>query len=268
MFVKILLIIVFAAVTAAVGIYYNKKSRNIEGFVLGGREVGPWLTAFAYGTSYFSSVVFVGYAGQFGWNFGLAATWIGLGNAFIGSLMPWLILGRRTRIMTKHLNAATMPDFFAKRYKSNTFKIVASVIIFIFLIPYSASVYKGLSGLFSIAFGVDFIYCVVGIPRSRAFMSLRAAIWPPRQRPDPGHHHARRHVPGGLFRAGGQGRVHKRHRTAFADRHPERPISTRIVSFFGPAPLALLSVVVLTSSAAGDFPKWFIILCHQKRKID
>ena len=56
-------------------------------FVLGGRSVGPWLTAFAYGTSYFSAVVFVGYAGQFGWKYGIASTWIGIGNALIGSLL-------------------------------------------------------------------------------------------------------------------------------------------------------------------------------------
>ena len=113
---KILLLVVFFAVTVAIGIVCRKKSLSVGGFVLGGRSVGPWLTAFAYGTSYFSAVVFVGYAGQFGWDFGVAATWIGLGNALIGSLLPWVILGRRTRVMTKHLESATMPDFFAKRY--------------------------------------------------------------------------------------------------------------------------------------------------------
>ena len=59
-----------------------------------GRPVcGPWLTAFAYGTSYFSAVVFVGYAGQFGWKYGIAATWAGIGNAILGSLLAWAVLG-------------------------------------------------------------------------------------------------------------------------------------------------------------------------------
>src|SRR5699024_11374735 len=112
---------------------------------LGGRRVGPWLTAFAYGTSYFSAVIFVGYAGQFGWKYGVATTWIGVGNALIGSLLAWAVLGRRTRIMTQHLNAATMPEFFGRRFGSKALKIGASLIIFILLIPYTASLYNGLS---------------------------------------------------------------------------------------------------------------------------
>ncbi|MBQ7953462.1 MAG: sodium:solute symporter family protein, partial [Clostridia bacterium] len=95
---------------------------------------------------------FVGYAGQFGWRFGIASTWIGLGNAFIGSLLAWVILGRRTRLMSQHLQSATMPEFFGKRYNSNALKIVASIIVFIFLIPYTASLYNGLSNLFNMAF--------------------------------------------------------------------------------------------------------------------
>ena len=110
------LVAVFFAVMVAVGFYCKKHATDVNGFVLGGRSVGPWLTAFAYGTSYFSAVIIVGYAGQFGWNFGLASTWIGLGNAFIGSLLAWNVLGRRTRIMTQHLDSATMPDFFGKRF--------------------------------------------------------------------------------------------------------------------------------------------------------
>ena len=117
MILKIALLIIFFAVTLAVGLYCRRHATDVNGFVLGGRSVGPWLTAFAYGTSYFSAVIFVGYAGQFGWNFGVASTWIGIGNAVIGSLLAWVLLGRRTRVMTKHLSAATMPDFFGKRYR-------------------------------------------------------------------------------------------------------------------------------------------------------
>jgi len=163
MFEKILLIVIFFAITIGIGIYCRKKATNVGDFVLGSRNVGPWLTAFAYGTSYFSAVVFVGYAGQFGWSFGISAFWIGIGNALVGSLLAWLVLGRRTRIMSKHFDASTMPEFFAKRYDSKAIKVVASVIIFIFLTPYTASVYKGLSGLFAMAFGIDFTYCVIGM---------------------------------------------------------------------------------------------------------
>ncbi len=163
MLIKIILLIAFFASMIAVGIYSRKHATNVNDFVLGGRTVGPWLTAFAYGTSYFSAVVFVGYAGQFGYKYGIASTWIGIGNALIGSLLAWVILGRRTRVMTKHLSSSTMPDFFGKRYDSKALRIAAALIAFVFLIPYTASVYNGLSRLFEMAFGIDYWICVVAM---------------------------------------------------------------------------------------------------------
>ena len=148
MILTIILSVCFFALMIGIGINSRKHATDVAGFVLGSRSVGPWLSAFAFGTSYFSAVIFVGYAGQFGWNFGLASTWIGLGNAFIGSLLAWGILGRRTRIMTQHLSSNTMPDFFGSRFGSKGLKIAASVITFLFLIPYTASLYNGLSRLF------------------------------------------------------------------------------------------------------------------------
>ena len=161
MAIKIVLLLIFFAVMIGVGLYCRKHSTNVNGFVLGGRAVGPWLTAFAYGTSYFSAVIFVGYAGQFGWAFGVSSTWIGLGNAFIGSLLAWTILGRRTRIMTQHLEARTMPEYLGKRYDSSKLKVLASLITFVFLIPYTASLFNGLSRLFEMAFSIDYAYCVI-----------------------------------------------------------------------------------------------------------
>ncbi len=160
---KFLFLSLFIVIMIIVGIYSRKHATNVNGFVLGGRSVGPWLTAFAFGTSYFSSVVFVGYAGQFGWKYGIASTWIGLGNAFIGSLLAWVVLGRRTRVMTNHLSSATMPDFFAKRFNSKGLKLAASAIIFVFLVPYTASIYNGLSKLFGMAFDIPYEYCVIGM---------------------------------------------------------------------------------------------------------
>ena len=161
MFIKILLLVVFFAVMIGIGFYCRKHSTDVSGFVLGGRSVGPWFTAFAYGTSYFSAVIFVGYAGQFGWKYGIASTWVGIGNALIGSLLAWVILGRRTRIMTQHLDSATMPQFFESRYNSPALKVAASIITFIFLIPYTASLYNGLSRLFGMAFNIDYSVCVI-----------------------------------------------------------------------------------------------------------
>ena len=156
-----ILLIIFFAIMLGVGFYTRKRATDVNGFVLAGRSVGPWLTAFAFGTSYFSAVIFVGYAGQFGWNFGLASTWAGLGNAFIGSLLAWKILGRRTRIMTQSIDSKTMPDFFEKRYDSKAIKVAASIIVFIFLIPYTASLYNGLSSLFGMVFSIPYWVIIV-----------------------------------------------------------------------------------------------------------
>ena len=163
MVIKIIMVLIFFSVMAGIGLYCRRHTSDVNSFVLGGRSVGPWLTAFAYGTSYFSAVIFVGYAGQFGWKYGIASTWIGLGNALIGSLLAWVILGRRTRIITQHLNSATMPEFFGKRFGSPSLKLGASLIVFIFLIPYTASLYNGLSRLFGMAFHVDYTVCIIAM---------------------------------------------------------------------------------------------------------
>lgn len=161
MTIKLVMLFLFFAVMVGIGLYCRRHASDVTGFVLGGRSVGPWLTAFAYGTSYFSAVVFVGYAGQFGWKYGIAATWAGIGNALLGSLLAWAVLGRRTRVMTQHLDSATMPEFFGRRFNSRALKLTASVIIFIFLIPYTASLYNGLSRLFAMAFDIDYAICVI-----------------------------------------------------------------------------------------------------------
>ena len=163
MLIKLSMLVIFFGVMIAVGVYSRKMAKDVNGFVLGSRNVGPWLTAFAYGTSYFSAVVFIGYAGQFGWKFGISSTWIGLGNAFLGSLLAWIVMGRRTRVMTHHLDAKTMPDYFGKRFDSKALRIAAAAIAFIFLIPYTASLYKGLSTLFGLAFDIDYKWCVIGM---------------------------------------------------------------------------------------------------------
>ncbi|MCR5727895.1 MAG: sodium/solute symporter [Lachnospiraceae bacterium] len=163
MVVKILILVVFFSVMILVGVSAKKKVTGVNDFVLGGRKIGPWMAAFSFGTSYFSAVVFIGYAGQFGWKFGIASTWIGIGNALIGSMLAWVILGRRTRVMTNHLSSSTMPDFFGKRYGSKAIKVAASAIAFVFLIPYTASVYNGLSKLFGLAFDIPYEAVVIGM---------------------------------------------------------------------------------------------------------
>ena len=161
MVIKIVFLVVFFAVMILIGVKTRNNAKSVDGFVLGGRSAGPWLTAFGFGTSYFSAVVFIGYAGQFGWKYGIASTWIGIGNAVIGSLLAWIVLGRRTRVMTKHLDSKTMPDFFGKRFDSTPLRIAAALISFVFLIPYTSSVYNGLSRLFNMAFNIDYKICII-----------------------------------------------------------------------------------------------------------
>ncbi len=255
MLVKILMLAIFFCIFIGVGLYCRKTSADVNGFVLGGRAVGPWLTAFAYGTSYFSAVIFVGYAGQFGWSFGVSSTWIGLGNAFIGSLLPWVILGRRTRIMTQHLGSKTMPEYFGQRYASEGFKIAASAITFLFLIPYTASLFNGLSRLFRMAFDVDYAVCVIvmailtgiyvivggymatavndfiqGVVMLVGIVAVIGAV---------------------LAKNGGfMGSL-----TAMSN--VESDVMPGVYnSFFGPDPGYLLVVVLLTSLGTWDFPRW------------
>lgn len=151
----------YLAVILAVAFITRKKSNSIDSFMFANKGVGGWLSAFAYGATYFSAVVFVGYAGKFGWNFGLSAIWIGIGNTIFGTLCAWLVLANRTKAMTSTLGARTIPDFFEKRYDSKHIKLVASLVIFIFLLPYSASVYQGMGYIFEAVLHLDATWCIL-----------------------------------------------------------------------------------------------------------
>ena len=254
---KLIVLIIYFAILIGIGFYCRKHATDVNGFVLGGRSVGPWLTAFAYGTSYFSAVVFVGYAGQFGWRFGIAATWAGIGNAIIGSLLAWMILGRRTRVMSQHLDSATMPQFFGRRFDSPSLKIAASAIIFVFLIPYTASLYNGLSRLFGMAFHIDYSVCII-------IMAVLTAIYV-----IAGGYMATAindFIQGIIMLVGIAAIViavinSKGGFTAALDglaRVTDDSVSTTpgiFASFFGPDPLNLLFVVILTSLGTWGLPQ-------------
>ena len=160
--INTLIIGIYVLLMVGVGIYCMKHAKDVDGFLLGGRNLGPWLSAFAYGTSFFSAVIFIGYAGKNGWNLGISAVWIGIANAVIGCLVSWFVLAKRTRRMTHRLNAKTMPEFFEGRYGDKGMKIFCAIVIFIFLTPYAASVYMGLSYLFNAVFpAVPYIWWMV-----------------------------------------------------------------------------------------------------------
>lgn len=259
MLVKIIMILVFFAVTVTVGVISRRSAKGVDGFVLGGRSVGPWLTAFSFGTSYFSAVIFIGYAGRFGWNFGLASTWVGLSNAFIGSLLAWMLLGRRTRVMTQHIGSRTMPDFFGLRYGSKALRLVAAVIVFVFLIPYTASLFNGLAQLFSASFDLNYMWWVIimavltgiyviiggymgsavnnfiqGIVMLVGIVAVIAAVL---------------NSNGGLMEAIAKLSEHSATTAAGTELHGA------YTSFLGPHPLQLLGVVILTSLGTWGLPQ-------------
>ncbi|MDR2191772.1 MAG: sodium:solute symporter [Endomicrobium sp.] len=153
---SITLISLFVVAMIAAGFWGMRKTKNLNDFFIGSRTIGPWISALSYGTAYFSAVVFIGFAGKLGWAYGLNALWIAVGNAVVGSFLAWIILGRRTRTMTQNLNAVTMPEFLQERYKGKYFKMTAAAVIFLFLLPYAASVFKGLGYLFEANFSVSF----------------------------------------------------------------------------------------------------------------
>lgn len=159
--VQIIILLVYFMLLVGVAYYCRRRAKNVDDYLLGGRGMNGWMSAFSYGTAYFSAVIFVGYAGKFGWSFGLASTLIGVSNALIGTFLAWKVLGKRTRNLSRNLDSRTLPEFFQKRYESKHIKLATSLIIFIFLIPYSTSVYQGLAYLFEAIFGIDFVWCIV-----------------------------------------------------------------------------------------------------------
>lgn len=158
-----LTIAIYVIFIFAVGLFNSKKSKSITEFTVGGRNAGAWLSAFSYGTAYFSAVMFIGYAGGTGWKYGIWGILPGIGNAVFGALLAWLVLANRTREVTRRLEIKSMPQLFEKRFGSEKMKTFSTAVIFIFLVPYSASVYKGLTSVCSVLLDIDEQVCMIVI---------------------------------------------------------------------------------------------------------
>lgn len=156
MSVTVIIVICYVLLMLGIGYWCMKRTKSVGDFFLGGRNLGPWMSAFAFGTTYFSSVLFIGYAGKLGWAFGIHTMWIVIGNTIIGTILSWLFLAGRTREMTARLNALTMPAFLRARFDSKGLQLIGALAIFIFLVPYSASVLMGLSYLFKVTLGWEY----------------------------------------------------------------------------------------------------------------
>jgi solute:Na+ symporter, SSS family len=163
MITKIIVIALYAIMIVAIGIMGLRKTRSAKDFLMGGGNVGPWMSAFSYGTAYFSAVLFIGFAGKIGWGFGFSGLWVAIFNAILGVFVVWALLGWKIKQASTQYNVATMSEFLEKRYNSSLFKLFSAIVIFIFLIPYSAAVFMGLSYLFEISLGVPYVWILVGM---------------------------------------------------------------------------------------------------------
>lgn len=163
---------VYVLFILVIGIFNSRKSKSITEFTVGGRNAGAWLSAFSYGTAYFSAVMFIGYAGGTGWKYGIWGIVPGIGNAVFGALLAWLVLANRTREVTRRLEIKSMPQLFEKRFGSEKMKTFCTAVIFIFLVPYSASVYKGLTSVCSVLLGIDEQVCMIVIAVAAAVIVI------------------------------------------------------------------------------------------------
>lgn len=160
----------YVVMIIVVGIIGMKKTKSFNDFFLGGGNVGPLMSAFSYGTAYFSAVLFIGFAGKIGWDFGLSGLWIAVFNALVGVLAVWAIMGWKIKQMSVSYKVSTMSEFLAKRYNSPYLKLLSAIVIFVFMIPYSAAVFMGLSYLFTTNFGIEYHYALI-------FMGMLTAIY-------------------------------------------------------------------------------------------
>ncbi len=170
MLFKIIVVALYALIIIIIGIVGLRKTKSFNDFFLGGGNIGPWMSAFSYGTAYFSAVLFIGFAGKIGWEFGFSGLWIAFFNALVGVLGVWAIFGWRIKKMSMEFGVSTMSEFLEKRYNSRLFKMLSAIVIFVFMIPYSAAVFMGLSYLFTSNFEIDYVYALL-------FMGILTAVY-------------------------------------------------------------------------------------------
>ncbi len=170
MTLKIIVVALYALMIITVGLLGLRKAKSFNDFFLGGGNVGAWMSAFSYGTAYFSAVLFIGFAGKIGWDFGFSGLWVAFFNALIGVFAVWALLGWRIKKMSASFGVSTMSEFLEKRYNSPQLKLLSAIVIFVFMVPYSAAVFMGLSYLFTSNFGIDYYYALV-------FMGVLTAIY-------------------------------------------------------------------------------------------
>lgn len=155
-------IVTYLVAMVMIGVVYSKKTKNVGDFYLGGRKLGPLVTAMSAEASDMSSYLLMGLPGlalasgvaEVGW------TVIGLA---VGTYLNWLIVAKKLRNYSAKIGAITIPDYFSKRYKDNSRLImaVAAFMIIVFFVPYTASGFAACGKLFGTLFGIDYHIAMV-----------------------------------------------------------------------------------------------------------
>ncbi len=150
----------YLVLLVVMGVWMGRRTRSAEDFYIGGRQVGPWVTAFSFVAAYFSSVVIIG-GGAFGYHYGMSTLWIGASNVLVGCTLAWIVLGRRLWQFTKRLDTMTIPGFIGKRYGARDAEVFSAVIIFVFMIVYNVSVLVGMGKIMEGLMGIPYTTAVV-----------------------------------------------------------------------------------------------------------
>lgn len=158
----IVTIAVYLLAMVLIGLFYSRKNKSTDDFYLGGRKLGPLVTAMSAEASDMSSWLLMGLPGV-ALVAGLAeATWTALGLG-IGTWINWLIVAKRIRMYSQKIDAVTIPEFFSKRFgdDKNILSLIAGLVIIVFFVPYTASGFNACGTLFSSLFGVDYFTAMV-----------------------------------------------------------------------------------------------------------
>ena len=159
----LLVMVVYLIFMVVVGIFYSKKNETVSDFYLGGRKLGPLVTAMSAEASDMSSWLLMGLPGVAYLSGCAEAVWTAIGLA-IGTYLNWLFVARRLRrYSVKAGNAITIPDFFSNRYrdKSHALLAISALIIIIFFVPYTASGFSACGKLFSTLFGIGYMPAMI-----------------------------------------------------------------------------------------------------------
>ncbi len=173
--VVLVTILVYMLAMVAIGFYFTKKNKSGEDYYLGGRKLGPLVTAMSAEASDMSAYLLMGIPGLALMCGLVEATWTAIGLC-IGTYLNWLIVAKRLRKYTEHINAVTIPEYFSKRFGDgkNILSAIAAIVIIIFFVPYTASGFSACGKLFSSLFGMNYftamiicaaviiIYCTLG----------------------------------------------------------------------------------------------------------